>query len=42
MSFIGLEKKEDARDALTEDLKKLLTTAPEEHKEVRIMLMTIK
>lgn len=33
MSFIGLEKKEDARDALTEDLKKLLTTAPEEHKE---------
>ena len=34
MSFIGLDKREDAKDLLTEDLNNLLKTAPEEKKEV--------
>ncbi|XP_065062336.1 UTP--glucose-1-phosphate uridylyltransferase-like isoform X1 [Rhopilema esculentum] len=33
MSFVGLEKREDARDLLTEDIHNLLKTAPENKKQ---------
>ena len=34
MSFISLDKREDAKDLLTEDLNSLLKTAPADKKEV--------
>ena len=34
MSFISLDKREDAKDLLTEDLNGLLKTSPEDKKEV--------
>ena len=34
MSFVGLEKREDAKDLLTEDIHNLVKTAPENKKQV--------
>ena len=38
MSFISLDKREDAKDLLTEDLNSLLKTAPENKKEVKTII----